>query len=219
MMNRSSEKIAKLLLEKSIIKINFKTPFRFVSGILSPIYEDDRQLISFPEDREIIVHEMMRLCIDNIGRSKFDYVAGVATAAIPWAAWLADKLNKPMLYIRPIPKKHGTGKQIEGLLGKGKKVLVIEAMISTGGSLLAAVDAVEREGGKVEDIIIIYTHQIAGVIEKFNERDLKLHNLTEFSTVVQTAFEMSIITKKEKEKILGWNKDPAGWGKKQGFEK
>ncbi len=209
-----SKGIARILLEKDVVKLNFKEPFRFVSGILSPIYEDDRQLISFPKERDVIVDSMVEKCK---GLS-FAYVAGVSTAGIPWAAWLADRLGKPMLYVRPKPKKHGRGRQVEGVLEQGKTVLVIEAMISTGGSLLGVVDAIENEGGKVRDIIIIYTHEIKGAKEKFDERNLNLYNLTEFSTVVPVAREMGRITEEEMQRILDWNQDTKGWGRRHGFE-
>ncbi len=205
-----SKNIAELLLEKDFLKLNFKNPFQFVSGILSPLYEDERLLISYPSERNLIVDAM----VQKIKDLKIDYIAGVATAGIPWASWLSHKLDKPMLYVRPTPREIGTKKQVEGSLKKGDKVVIVEPVVSTGGSLLEVVEAVERAGGKVEDVLVLYTHEFEDTFEKLKHKNLKVHNLTEFSTVVDAAHNMGKISKKEKDQIIEWKNNPDEWSKR-----
>ncbi|MDO5089877.1 MAG: orotate phosphoribosyltransferase, partial [Leptotrichiaceae bacterium] len=142
------EKVAKVLFDVKAVKINVKEPFIFASGIKSPIYCDNRYILGFPQERNIIVDGF----IEKIN-NEADIIAGVATAGIPWASFIADRLRKPLCYIRNKPKEHGRGKQIEGADVKEKKVVVIEDLITTGKSSLIAVDVLQRE--EVSDLEVM----------------------------------------------------------------
>ncbi len=178
-----NEDIAKILLEKKAVKLNARDPFTFVSGIRSPIYCDNRQMIAYPEEREKIVDSF----INESRKYDFDIVAGTSTAGIPWASWISDKLNKPMAYIRGVKKGHGAGNQIEGAEVDGKKVIIIEDLISTGGSSFSAVEAVREAGGICVAVIAIFTYDFKKAITKFKEGGCKLLTITNFSTLVNIA--------------------------------
>ena len=140
-MSRAKD-VAKSLLSTGAVKLNVKEPFTFVSGIKSPIYCDNRKMIGYPVERQVVVDEFIK----KLSEKDFDVVAGTATAGIPWAAFIAQLMNKPMSYIRGEKKAHGAGRQIEGADFEGKKVIVIEDLISTGGSSIKAVEAARNEG-------------------------------------------------------------------------
>lgn len=205
--------IAKMLLDKKAVKLNAKNPFTFVSGIRSPIYCDNRQMIAYPEEREHIVHSL----INESRKYDFDIVAGTSTAGIPWASWISEKLKKPMAYIRGTKKGHGAGNQIEGANVDGKKVIIIEDLISTGGSSFSAVEAVRHGGGFCVTVIAIFSYEFEKAINKFREGDCELLTITNFSTLVNVAKENGILSGKELVVVLDWNKDPQGWGSKHGF--
>ncbi|MBT3463982.1 orotate phosphoribosyltransferase [archaeon] len=151
------QQIAEILLTLKAVKIQPNNPFTFTSGLISPIYIDNRLVISFPEERKKIVKQFIEIIKSQ--NLEFDVVAGVATAGIHWAAWLAAYFDKPMIYIRGKVKSHGRQNQIEGLLKHGQKVLVIEDHISTGGSSVAAVNTVREVGGKVTECLAITTYE------------------------------------------------------------
>ena len=208
-----NEEIARILLEKKAVRLNAKVPFTFVSGIRSPIYCDNRQMIAYPEERGQIIDAF----INESQNYDFDIVAGTSTAGIPWASWMSDKLNKPMAYIRGAKKGHGAGNQIEGAEVDGKRVIIIEDLISTGGSSFSAVEAVREAGGICEAVIAIFTYDFKRAITKFKEGGCKLLTITNFSTLVNIAKENRILTDRELILVLGWNKDPQNWGPKHGF--
>lgn len=210
------QQVAQLLLKIKAVKIQPNEPFTYTSGLISPIYIDNRLVISYPEQRKTIVKYFIELIKDN--NLEFDVIAGVATAGIHWAAWLAAKFEKPMIYIRGKAKEHGRQNQIEGLLKQGQKVLVIEDHISTGGSSVAAVAAVKEAGGVVEHCLAISTYEFEKAKNKFEETNCNLITLTDFTTLINTAAEMEYITMGDKAKVLEWNKDAPNWGKKYGFE-
>lgn len=212
----TSQIVAKILLELKAVTLNTKTPFKYASGILSPVYTDCRILISFPKQRAIIrdlyIEEMQKT------NAKFDCVAGTATAGIPHAAFIADKLNLPMIYVRGKAKDHGKGNQIEGKLESGQSVAVIEDLISTGESSTESAKAINEVGAKAEYVFSIITYQMKTADENFKENNLKLITLTTFEDVVDLAIKMSYISQVEKETILDWIKNPNDWAKKNGFE-
>ncbi len=170
--------IAKILLESKAVTLRPEKPYRYASGILSPIYCDNRVLISLPEKRKIIIDSF----IDLIKSSKieFDVVAGTATAGIPHAAWIAHKLDKPMIYIRQKTKGHGKENSIEGILTKKDRTIIIEDLISTGGSSVGAVKAVKAKGGIVDACFAIFTYEMKKAKESFREVKCKVHTLTNF---------------------------------------
>ncbi|MCK5015942.1 MAG: orotate phosphoribosyltransferase [Candidatus Peribacteraceae bacterium] len=211
-----SEEVAKILLDIKAVALNPEKPFRFVSGILSPIYCDNRLIMSYPEKRREIRDYFLETIEKN--NLEFDIVAGVATSGIPHAAWIAEKLEKPMIYIRSSKKEHGKGKQIEGELKNGQRVLVVEDLISTGGSSVAAVKAVEDAGGEVVACLAIFTYNMEKANQKFKEADCNLIPLSNFETLIETASKNNYIKSGDKDKILEWNKNPQEWGNRMGFE-
>ena len=212
-----AELIANILLEIGAVTLNTKEPYRYTSGILSPIYCDNRLLISYPEKRK----QVLQAFLDVIDENSIDYdvIAGTATAGIPHAAWIADRLNAPMVYIRSKAKEHGKKSRIEGLLEADAHAVIIEDLISTGGSSVSAGEAVREEGGVVSHCVAIFTYQMKSAEEKFAAAKIQLHTLTNFATLVEVASEHEYIAAEDKEKILAWNKDPEGWGKTMGYEK
>ncbi|GAX59991.1 orotate phosphoribosyltransferase [Candidatus Scalindua japonica] len=208
-----NKEIAKVLLEKKAVKLNAKDPFTFVSGIRSPIYCDNRQMIAYPEEREKIVNAF----IHESQNHDFEIVAGTSTAGIPWASWISDKLNKPMSYIRGAKKGHGAGNQVEGAEINGKRVLIIEDLISTGGSSFRAVETVRKGGGSCVAVVAIFTYDFIKAGKVFSEGGCKLLTITNFSTLVNVAKNDGILTETELSLVLDWNKDPKNWGPKHGF--
>jgi orotate phosphoribosyltransferase len=208
-----SEDIARILLEKKAVILNANEPFTFVSGIRSPIYCDNRQMIAYPEEREKIVNAF----INESQNCSFDIIAGTSTAGIPWASWISDKLNKPMAYIRSAKKSHGSGNQIEGADVDGKKVLIVEDLISTGGSSFSAVEAVRGAGGSCVAVVAIFTYDFEKAGKIFKEGGCQLLTITNFSTLVNIAKKDGFLTDKELVLVLSWNKDPQNWGPKHGF--
>lgn len=214
-MNNYSEKAAKILLSIHAVSLNPKKPFRYSSGILSPVYTDCRLLMSHPKERNEI-RDFYIKAIKQAGT--FDVIAGTATAGIPHAAWIADKLNLPMIYVRGKAKDHGKGNQIEGKLKKEQNVAVIEDLISTGGSSAETVRAIRKAGGNSSYIFSIITYGMKKSAMNFKSNKIKLISLTDFPTIVKVAGQIGYINAKDKDIILQWAKDPASWGKKMGFE-
>lgn len=211
-----AQNIAANLLRKEAVRVSINPPFTWTSGIKSPIYCDNRKMIAFPEERRAVVEGFKNLIAEK--GLKFDVIGGTATAAIPWAAFLAYELDMPMIYIRAEKKEHGAGKQIEGYLEAGKRVLIVEDLISTGGSSCSAAQAVRDEGGcVVEDIVAIVTYGMGAAAENFAKADLNIHTLTDFSHIVEKAAEMGAISAGDMEMVKAFAQDPAGWGGKMGL--
>lgn len=212
------QEIAQILLEKKAVKINHEKPFVFTSGIHSPIYVDNRILISYPKEREKIIKKLTIL-LDEL-KTDDVVLSGTATAAIPWAAFLAQFLKLPMVYVRPKPKEHGTGKQVEGEISAGSKVVVVEDMISTGGSSLGTVEALKREcDAKVLGVIAIYSHTLKAAEDNFKEAGIEAKYLTDFETVVDTAVAEKYLKEEDKEIVLRWREEGREWGINMGFMK
>ena len=212
------KKIAQILLDKKAVKLNLENPFTFTTGMRSPIYVDNRILISYPKERDVIVEKLMKLVKDF---KKGDLaLAGTATAAIPWAAFVAERMYLPMVYVRPKPKEHGTGQQVEGQIPKGSDVLVVEDMISTGSSSLGTAEALKREyDANVLGVVAIYSHTLAKSEENFKEAGMDLKYLTDFETVVNTAVEQKYLDEGQKESVLRWREEGPEWGAKLGLVK
>ena len=211
-----SETVAKILLELNAISLNSKKPFRYASGILSPIYTDCRVLMAYPDKRRQIRDYYIE-AIENSAAS-FDVVAGTATAGIPHAAWIADKLNLPMVYVRGKAKDHGKSNIMEGILNKGKKAIVIEDLVSTGESAINSVDAIRQAGGEISHVFSIITYGFTKAKQSFEENNLQLISLTTFKDVVQEAQKMNYIKKEDMQTILDWTSDPLTWGSRMSFE-
>ncbi len=208
--------VAELLLKAGAVILRPQKPFKFASGILSPIYCDNRLLLSRPEDRK----KLADFYVKKIKEEKLmpQVIAGIATASIPWAALVAQKLDKPMIYIRKEAKDHGRENLIEGGLEKGQTVLVIEDLVSTGGTSLASVAAARKEGAVVDKCLAIFTYEMEAAIKGFSEANCHLLTLSRFSILVEVAAKKGYIKPEEIEVLKEWGKNPAEWGKKMGFE-
>ena len=200
--------VAQLLLETGAVKIQPEKPFTWTSGISSPIYCDNRRMISFPEAVNTVTLAFKEMVVEK--NLKFDVIAGTATAGIPWASFLAYDLDVPMIYIRSKPKGHGTNSQIEGVLEKGQKVLIVEDLVSTGKSSLGAVDAVKNEGGKVNDVVSIFQYGFPVAENAFKNAGIRLESITNFPTLLGEIEDMDEDTKKH---VLAFSKDPQNWKK------
>ncbi len=212
----TEEEVADLLLKAQAVILRPQKPFKFSSGILSPIYCDNRLLLSKPKDRERL-RDFYVSKIKKMGL-KVDVVAGIATASIPWAALVAEKLEKPMIYIRKEAKDHGRENLIEGGLEKGQTVLVIEDLVSTGGTSLASVAAARKEGAVVLQCLAIFTYEMELAKKGFSDSQCELLTLSKFSTLVEVAAKKGYIKQEEIEMLREWSRNPAQWGKKMGFE-
>lgn len=208
--------IAEILLDINAVALNASDPFTYSSGMRSPIYCDNRLLISYPEKRKVIAQAF----VDMINEAGIDYdvIAGTATAGIPHAAWISDVLSAPMIYIRGKAKGHGKKNQIEGRLDEGALALIVEDLVSTGGSSVEAAFAAREAGAAVLDCVAIFTYEMEAAKAKFAEAGIHLYTLTTFSVLVDVALNRGDITEEEKEKILEWNRDPQEWAAKMGIE-
>lgn len=211
-----AKKIAANLLDRGAVRVSVDPPFTWASGIKSPIYCDNRLMIAFPEARKVVVEEFKRVMKEK--DLKPDVIGGTATAAIPWAAFLAYEMNLPMIYIRPEKKDHGAGKQIEGHLDPHQTVLIVEDLVSTGGSSVKAVSAVRNEGQcTVNDVFSIVTYEMEKAKERFEEAGVNLTTLTGFSDIISLAAERADIPQDQIEKVMEFKNDPPSWGKKMGL--
>jgi orotate phosphoribosyltransferase len=207
------QEIAKILLEKEAVTINATQPYTYVSGIRSPIYCDNRRLMYHPQERKAVT----RAFVQKINGLNPDLIAGTASSAICWAAWIADELNKPMVYIRKKSKGYGQDKLIEGGNIKGKKVVVIEDLVSTGGSSINAVESCRLAGAEVIAMAAIFTYGFEKAQKKFDEAKCETLFLTTFSELTKVAAENNIIEADKLELVQSWNADPTGWGPRNGF--
>ncbi|MFW5782423.1 MAG: orotate phosphoribosyltransferase [Candidatus Muiribacteriaceae bacterium] len=205
------KEIAELLLDIKAVILRPEKPFRYASGILSPIYCDNRMIISYPEKRDIVRDsfiEIIRKHSPEVG-----IIAGTATAGIPHAALIADTMGLPMIYVRSSSKGHGRENLIEGRMEKGENTIMIEDLVSTGGSSVRACKAVRENGGLLTHCYAIFTYGMKKAEENFAQNNITLHTLSDFSTLVDVAYQKGYITDSQKETVMLWNKDPEGWGK------
>lgn len=203
------ERVAKALFDVKAVKINVNEPFIFASGIKSPIYCDNRFVLGFSDERDVIVDGFVQ-AID----SDADVIVGVATAGIPWASFIADRMKKPLAYVRNKPKDHGAGKQIEGAEVKGKKVVVIEDLITTGKSSLIAVDVLQKEGVADMEVKSIFTYGFDAAKENYDKFNCKFSSLSNFNVLINLLKNTDYLTKEEAEIALEWSKSPNTWGVK-----
>lgn len=202
MINEDKKKISELLLEKEAVKINTKQLFRWSSGILSPIYCDNRKLLSYPKERRLIVE----LFCKNLRFLDLDFncIAGVATGGIAWGILVAEAYDLPFVYIRSEPKKHGLGNQIEGYLPDNAKVVVIEDLISTGGSSLNACLALQEQGAKIQYLMSIFQYGFPQARLHFQNHQIPFSSLTDFQTLIQ----IGNFSEEDKNWILNWIQNP-----------
>lgn len=204
-----SKKVAAYLLEIDAIKINIAKPYTWTSGIKSPIYCDNRQTLSYPEIRNYIKQNLAETV-----RSIFpdaDVIAGVATAGIPQGALVADILGLPYNYVRASAKKHGMGNQVEGKIMEGKKAVLVEDLVSTGGSSLAAAQTMHDAGYAIGGIISIFTYGFPDADEEFDKVNVPLVSLSHFPAMLEQALAMEKINEEQMKILKSWRVDPKNW--------
>lgn len=207
-----ARQVAEILLDVNAVKLNVKEPFTYTSGLISPIYTDNRVLISYVKERDTIVDGFIDL-IKERGLQP-DYLAGTATAGIPWAAFVAEKMKLPMVYVRNKPKGHGAGKQIEGMLPNGKSVLIIEDLVSTGGSALNSVNAIRGEGKSiVHEVFAIFSYGMEKSETAFRQASTALTTLTDIQVLLDVAQEKKYISEQEAKEVKRFISDPPNWKK------
>lgn len=203
--------IAERLLEIEAVALQPNDPFTWASGLRSPIYCDNRLTLSFPEVRKEIATGLKELIVEHF--SGVEVIAGTATAGIPHAAWVSDLLDLPMCYVRSKAKGHGKGNQIEGRVSEGQKVVVVEDLISTGGSVITAVEALREAGCEVLGVVSIFTYQLAKGEEMLAEAGVKAFSLTDFTTLAEVAEAKGYVREADMATLAAWRVDPAEWGK------
>ena len=208
-MNTSMKAFATKLLEVKAIKLQPNNPFTWASGWKSPFYCDNRKTLSFPALRNYVKQELVHNILEHFPEA--EAVAGVATGAIAQGALVADALHLPFIYVRSKPKDHGMENLIEGELPKGTKVVVVEDLISTGGSSLKAVEAIRKYGCEVVGMVASYTYGFQTAKDAFEAADVKLVTLTDYEHVVAQALETGYISETDVDLLHEWRKDPANW--------
>ena len=208
----NAKKIAKILLQINAIKLNPKNPFIWASGWKSPIYCDNRIILSHPKTRLFIRDQISNQ--NNKFYEKPEIIAGVATGAIGIGILVADLLKLPFVYVRPSAKKHGRKNQIEGAFQKGQSVVVIEDLISTGNSSLMAVDALKEAELSVKGMISIFTYGFPESYENFKKRNVKLNTLSSYDILLEKALLINYINEKDFQILSEWRKNPKDWGLK-----
>lgn len=209
--NTLKRNFASKLLRIKAIKLQPNEPFTWASGWKSPFYCDNRKTLSYPDIRTFVKVGMVHAILKHFPEA--DVIAGVATAGIPQAALIADVLNMPLIYVRSKPKDHGLENLIEGEMKEGAKVVVIEDLISTGGSSLKAVEAIRKAGGDVVGMVASYTYGFPVAAQAFKDANVKLVTLTDYDHVVAEALATGYIQESDIELLNEWRKDPSNWRK------
>jgi len=199
--------IAKNLLEIKAVYLQPNDPFTWSSGLKSPIYCDNRLTLSFPSIRTQIAEGLIDLIKEHY--PDVEVIAGTATAGIPHAAWVSDKMDLPMVYVRSKAKGHGKGNQIEGQVKQNQKVVVVEDLISTGGSAITAVEALREAGCEVLGIVAIFTYDLALGKSKLEEANIKAQSLCDYDTLVEVAAKEGYVTEQDISKLKMWREDPS----------
>ena len=205
----TAEKTAELLLQINAIKLNPKNPFTWASGWNSPIYCDNRLILSFPAIRNFVREEFSKNIEKEFGKP--DVIAGVATGAIGIGILVAEELGLPFVYVRPEPKKHGRQNQVEGFLQKGQNVVVVEDLISTGNSSLLAVEALKEAGANIKGMAAIFTYGFAIAEENFKNANVDLKTLSNYENLLHLALAKNYITENELKTLQEWRESPSTW--------
>lgn len=208
----SNEKaVAEKLLQTGAVKLSPDAPFTWASGWKSPIYCDNRKVLSFPYIRDFVKSELCNVIFEKFPEA--EALAGVATAGIAWGAMAADQLKLPFLYVRPKPKEHGLGNQIEGAYNTEQKTVVIEDLISTGKSSLQVVDVLRGAGVNVIGMVSIFNYGFDIADKAFADKDCKFISLTNYTAMIGLAVEKGIVARETEDILMQWRKDPGNWMK------
>ncbi|HLU16565.1 MAG TPA: orotate phosphoribosyltransferase [Edaphocola sp.] len=200
---------AEKLLQIKALKLNVAQPFTWTSGWKSPVYCDNRKLLSFPHVRDYVKSELANLILDKFGDA--EVVAGVATAGIPHGALAADLLRLPFVYVRDKPKGHGLGNQIEGALEAGQKVVVVEDLISTGKSSLAAVNALRAAGAEVIGLVALFSYGFDAATKAFEEAGVPFYTISNYNALLEVALKQGIVTDDQMSTLNDWRNQPDTW--------
>lgn len=208
------KEIAKILLNLNAVALRLDPPFTWASGRFSPIYCDNRLIISSPRDRKLVAQAFVDLIAAN--KWKPDVIAGTATAGIPHAAWVADLMGLPMVYVRGSAKGHGKQNRIEGSLKKGEKAVLIEDLISTGKSSIDAANGVVEAEGELLGVAAIFTYGLSVANKQFEDAKMAFDTLTSFEMLMDVAEELGTLSAEQKEIIATWQLDPSKWSSDRG---
>ncbi len=200
---------AEKLLQADAVRLSPQQPFTWASGWKSPIYCDNRKILSLPGIREYVKSELCNVVFEKFPDA--EVVAGVATAGIAWGAMVADQLKLPFIYVRPQPKSHGLGNQIEGAFQPGQKIVVLEDLVSTGKSSLQVVDVLKQAGVEVIGMVSIFNYGFSQAKQAFEKAGVNLISLTDYPTMIGLAKENGQVKENEQEVLLNWQSDPANW--------
>lgn len=204
-----AEQTINYLTQINAIKLNTKKPFTWTSGIRSPIYCDNRLLLSYPEIRKFIADRMSEIIANKYGQKIS--ITGVATGAIAIGAMIAERLDSPYSYVRPEPKGHGLKNQIEGYIEKGSKLVVIEDLISTGKSSLKAIKALRNKNLNVVGMLSVFSYNFDFANERFEKENISINSLADYNTLVEMIIAEGSITYAESNRLMEWRKDPQSW--------
>ena len=221
-MSEVSQRVAEMLLSTESIQVYKDKPFVFVSGRISPVYIDCRKLLSFPTEREYIVTALAKMVETDIGAANIDVVAGGETAGIPYASFVSHIIKKPMIYIRKQPKGYGGTKQIEGILEAGKRVLLVEDLITDGLSKLRFNIGIRGAGAKMTHCLCVFDYASDRLNQhegrdNLAKNDIVLHVLANWDDVLDTGLSKSYLSENASQQIVEFLKDPENWGRKMGF--
>ncbi|MBX7181693.1 MAG: orotate phosphoribosyltransferase [Bacteroidia bacterium] len=205
----TAAKVAQFLLQAQAVKLQPNSPFTWASGWKSPIYCDNRVTLSYPNIRTYIRQMLAKSIVDKFGKP--DVIAGVATGAIAQGALVAEELGLPFVYVRSAPKDHGLSNLIEGRLEKGQSVVVVEDLISTGGSSLKAVDAIRNAGADVKGMVAIFTYGFPIATEAFKKNKCSLVTLCDYDQMIKTALDSNLILEKDLAALKQWRENPSEW--------
>jgi orotate phosphoribosyltransferase len=203
-------KVAEFLLQIKAIRLQPEKPFTWASGIKAPIYCDNRKTLSYPKIRTYIRQQFVEHINENFGKP--DVIAGVATGGIAIGALVAQEMGLPFVYVRSEPKKHGLTNMIEGDVEKGQNVVVVEDLISTGGSSLKAVEALREKGCNVKGLVAIFTYGFDESVQAFKKAKCKFVTLTDYSKLINAAVQKEYVDEKQLRSLKEWRTDPTAWG-------
>ncbi len=202
---------AEKLLQIKALQINLQKPYVWASGWNSPVYCDNRKVLSYPYVRDFVKSELANMVLEHFPDA--EVIAGVATAGIAHGVMAADLLKLPFIYVRSKPKEHGMGNQIEGYMEAGKKVVVVEDLVSTGKSSLQAVEAIRAAGSEVIGMCALFTYGFNAAADAFAQANVPLHTISNYQALMEVAEEQQLIASEQKASLEQWRVDPAGWGK------
>lgn len=208
--NNIQNYLAERLLEIEALQINVEQPYTWSSGWKSPVYCDNRKALSYPDIRECVKIQLVNMIKKHF--PAIEVVAGVSTAGIPHAYGAADLLKMPLIYVRPEPKRHGMGNQIEGVLKRGQKVVVIEDLVSTGKSSLRVVEVLREKGAEIVGMCALFTYGFPVAEEAFAKANVLLHTISNYSALIKMAETKRFITSEHIESLEKWNLAPESWG-------